>query len=137
MVCDASSTSKSQQNGPFHHNVCQGIFPAADVRVSRGDPTELCDRNYHRNKTIQFWSNGITSLYRKYMVFPLKYNSSTENVLLDYKIQSDEPFKCIDIFNRKASVALWVHNFTVIGCGTMGYWGLFGGCSNDVSIGQH
>ena len=34
--------------------------------------TELCNGNYHRNKTILSWSNGMTSLNRKYMVFPLK-----------------------------------------------------------------
>ena len=28
-------------------------------------PTELCDGNYHRNKTIQSCSNGITFLYLK------------------------------------------------------------------------
>ena len=33
--------------------------------VLRLEPTELCDGNYHRNRTVQFWSNGITSLYRK------------------------------------------------------------------------
>ena len=42
------------------------------VPTSRGKPTELYDGNYHRNKTIIFWSNGMTSPHRKYMVFPLK-----------------------------------------------------------------
>ena len=28
-------------------------------------PTELCKGNYHRNKTIQSWSNSIQSLHRK------------------------------------------------------------------------
>ena len=40
--------------------------------IVKGEPTELCDGNYHRNKTILFWSNGMTSPHRKYMVFPLK-----------------------------------------------------------------
>ena len=38
----------------------------------RGEPTELCDGNYHQNKTILSWSNGMTSLNRKYNGFPLK-----------------------------------------------------------------
>ena len=47
-----------------------------------GGGTELCDGNYHRNKTILSWSNGMTSLNRKYMVFPLKDQFITENGLL-------------------------------------------------------
>ena len=27
--------------------------------------------------------------------------------------QIDEPFRCVDIYNRKASVPLWVHPFRV------------------------
>ena len=34
----------------------------------RGEPTELCNGNCHRNKTILFWSNGMTSLNQKYGV---------------------------------------------------------------------
>ena len=49
----------------------------------RGEPTELCHRNYHRNKTILFWSDGMTSLHRKFMVFPLKDHFSIKNALLD------------------------------------------------------
>ena len=48
----------------------------------RGEPTESIDGNYHRNKTIKFWSNGITCLYRKYMVYPLKESFSIENAFL-------------------------------------------------------
>ena len=48
----------------------------------RGEPTESIDGNYHRNKTIKFWSNGITCLYRKYMVYPLKDSFTIENGLL-------------------------------------------------------
>ena len=48
---------------------------------SKGEPTGSIDGNYHRNKTITFWSNGITCLYRKYMVFPLKDTFTIENGL--------------------------------------------------------
>ena len=43
-----------------------------NLQALRGEPTELSDGNYHRNKTIQCWSNGITSLYQRYIVFPLR-----------------------------------------------------------------
>ena len=49
----------------------------------RGEPTELYDGNYHRNKIILSWSNGMTSLNRKHMVFPLKDHLIIENGLLD------------------------------------------------------
>ena len=52
----------------------------------RGEPTESIDGNNHRNKTIKFWSNGITCLYRKCMVFPLKDSFTIENGLLFVKI---------------------------------------------------
>ena len=45
------------------------------------EPTESIDGNNHQNKTIKFWSNGITRLYRKCMVFPLKDSFSIENGL--------------------------------------------------------
>ena len=48
----------------------------------RGEPTESIDGYYHRNKTITFWSNGITCLYRKYMVYPLKDIFTIESGLL-------------------------------------------------------
>ena len=57
------------------------------VRQLRGEPTESIDGYYHRNKTIIFWSNVMTCLYRKYMVFPLKVDFFIENGLLDYKIR--------------------------------------------------
>ena len=53
----------------------------------RGEPTESIDGNYHRNKTIKYWSNGITCLYRKCMVLPLKYHFFIENRLLDFKMR--------------------------------------------------
>ena len=49
----------------------------------RGEPTESIDGNYHRNITIQSWSNGITCLYQKYIVYPPKDSFSIENGLLD------------------------------------------------------
>ena len=61
-----------------HGQRCIGLYSN-----SRGEPTELFDGNFHRNDTIQFWSNGITYLYRKYMVFPLRDHFIIENGLLD------------------------------------------------------
>ena len=57
-----------------------------DVCPLRGEPTENIDGNYHRNKTIKFWSNGITCLYRKYMVFPLRNTFTIENEVNGQKI---------------------------------------------------
>ena len=57
------------------HYICSGCCPL------RGEPTESIDGNYHRNKTIQCWSNGITSLYRRYMVFPLRNTFTIENMV--------------------------------------------------------
>ena len=54
-----------------------------DYGALRPKPTELCDGNYHRNKTIQCWSNGITSLYQRYMIFPMRDSFTIENGLLD------------------------------------------------------
>ena len=48
----------------------------------RGEPTESIDGNYHRNKTIKFWSNAITCLYRTYMVYHLKDTFTIVNGLL-------------------------------------------------------
>ena len=33
MICDASRTSKSQENGPFHRNVWQGLIACKQVHV--------------------------------------------------------------------------------------------------------
>ena len=65
----------------------------------RGEPTESIDGNNHRNKAIKFWSNGITCLYRKCMVFPLKDSFTIENGLLFVKILLY--FDVILPFNKK------------------------------------
>ena len=77
-------------SGPFvtcTGNPCQSTGTSSPVStghlpVLRGEPTESIDGSYHRNKTIKFWSNGITCLYRKYMVYPLEDSFSIENALL-------------------------------------------------------
>ena len=58
------------------------IFRRIAQWALRGEPTESIDGYYHRNKTIKFWSNGITCLFRKYMVYPLKDTFTVENGLL-------------------------------------------------------
>ena len=61
--------------------LCHLAYHVLYVKL-RGKPTESIDGYYHRNKTIKFWSNGITCLYRKYMVYPLKDTFTIENGLL-------------------------------------------------------
>ena len=51
----------------------------------KGEPTELCDGNYHRNKTIifgQMASHPFIERTRRYMLFPLRDYFPIENVLL-------------------------------------------------------
>ena len=50
----------------FNHSFCciTQWVPPLFVR-ERLKPTELCDGNYHRNKTIKSWSNSIQSLHSK------------------------------------------------------------------------
>ena len=50
---------------------------------------------FSRNQKNTF-SIEIVILYRNKQVYP----------------QIDEPFRCIDIYNRKASVVLWLHPFS-------------------------
>ena len=38
--------------------VCESYIFQTSLYASRGEPTENIDGNYHRNKTIRFWSNG-------------------------------------------------------------------------------
>ena len=74
------STLKRNDSVPANLSLiigCPDVSPntqsALYMDLSSGDPayrlkpTELCDENFHRNTTIliQFWSNGITSVYRK------------------------------------------------------------------------
>ena len=70
----------------------------------RGEPTESINGNNHRKKTIKFWSNGITCLYRKCMVFPLKDGFTIENGLLFVKIFLY--FDVILLFHKKKHVKL-------------------------------
>ena len=72
-----------------------GNCPSNDSLVNVGltgnmkaKTTELCDGNYHQNKTIQFWSSGMTSLLfigssRRYMLFLLRNTFTIENRLKD------------------------------------------------------
>ena len=64
---------------------------------------------FSRNKKNAF-SIEIVILYRNKEVYP----------------QINEPFRCIDMCNRKPSVVLWVHPFTLTQI-TRGYVCLFGG----------
>ena len=48
------------------------------IEPEGADP-ESIDYDYHRNKTIKFSSNGITCLYQKDRVYPLKDTFIIEN----------------------------------------------------------
>ena len=69
-----SNKKKDGYMGLLHTSTFSKYFLRSDSKATsikvpcnyRGEPTELCDRNYHRNKTILSWSNGMTSLNRKY-----------------------------------------------------------------------
>ena len=52
-----------------------------DIGGGGGDPLSFATEIIIEIK--QFWSNGITSLYRKYMVYPLKGSFTIGNGPLD------------------------------------------------------
>ena len=78
--------------------VCTVLYLILMYLYLRGEPTELCDGNYHRNKTILFWSNGMTSPHRKYRVFPLKDNCFNRKwtFRLKYSQTDRKPLKFIE-----------------------------------------
>ena len=51
--------------------------------IKGGNPLSYATEIIIEIKTILSWSNGMTSLNRKYMVFPLKDHFIIENGLLD------------------------------------------------------
>ena len=68
----------------------------------RGEPTESIDGNYHRNKTIILWSNGIESLHRKYtQVYGVPTERSFYHRKWDFTLQNEANGQKIMEIHRK------------------------------------
>ena len=94
---------------PSRGGLSQGKKPVPPLAL-RLKPTELCNGNYHRNKTIQSWLNGIPSLYRKCWQV---YAVSTERCFyhrkctlrLKNKVNGQE---VIEIHRKCSHCAIWL-----------------------------